>query len=147
MKDNNTLREASEHIYYEWRMLNETADFWENAPEGYKKSAFIESFLIHCRNLVEFLFHNQNSDYLVAMYYTNKTWAPTKTALLKRWDIHKYVAHLTFYRNKGIVDWPVQDLRREINQLMHKFVETAQDDLINNNLRNYSKRPEDNPRP
>jgi len=140
MKDIDTLRKASEHIYYEWRMLNETSLFWADAPEGYAKSALLESFLIHCRNLIYFLFASRKikEDLLASDYL--ETWNSEMPQLLKDWKekIHKYVAHLSFDRNKGIVYWPVMELRQEINHLMHDFVKTTRDDLIDSPLKNYS---------
>ncbi len=48
-------KEIVPRIIYEWTMLNETYSLRKKSRETFEHDAFLESFLIHARNLYDFL--------------------------------------------------------------------------------------------
>jgi hypothetical protein len=57
-RENKVLAKASEHLHYEWLMLCETANRLaaDSFEDNTSKNAFLESFTIHARALLHFLF-------------------------------------------------------------------------------------------
>lgn len=132
------LLKASEHLRYEYEMLNETAnalskrEFKNNTIIKY---ALIESFVIHTRNLLGFLYSRPIKDDVAARDFLDDQeieQLPEKSDFLKK--IHcradKEVVHLTNARydvNKIEGEpWPYLRIRNEINQIFREFLQLAQ---------------------
>jgi hypothetical protein len=57
------LQKASNHLAYEWQMFNETAEkLGQPALDAVTRNAFIESFAVHARILMAFLFREGRID-------------------------------------------------------------------------------------
>jgi hypothetical protein len=106
------LKYADEHITYEIRMFKETAIFCSNnliidkKNEWVTKNAILESFLIHMRNLIDFLYPKQpkKDDITINDYLSKEVLSlhlPTITNNVSsyRTRANKEIAHLTTKRN------------------------------------------------
>jgi hypothetical protein len=135
------LLKASEHLRYEYKMFNETANALSKREFNNNtiiKYALIESFVIHTRNLLDFLYKDPiKDDDIRAGYFLDdqEIWQskrPEKSRFLG--DIshraNKEVAHLTSTRydvNKIEGEpWPYLRIRNEINQIFREFLQLAQ---------------------
>ncbi len=114
------LEKAVKHIAFEVRLLNFTAGRLqgdhaspEEPPEGDEKNAFLESFLLHYRNLLVFLCpegHNvRDSDDVVASNYLGEAKPKNvgrRDKLIDRNEkdrLDKMLAHITFHR-EGFIE-------------------------------------------
>jgi hypothetical protein len=96
---------AESHLRYEISMLDKTIQFLINEQkknEGYLKNAVFESFLIHARNLLDFLYplNSKEDDVTVLNYINTESYKQTIQKLpddLVRYRIriNKEIAHLT----------------------------------------------------
>ncbi len=128
-------------LFYEVRMLSETAARCippkaGEAPEVYWMA--IESFLVHFRNLREFLYPSdltwRCSDNVVACDYdscwnkTDEDWKPC--SINERERINKLLAHISYSRNeadpKFDPDWPIRTMRDRMTRGLTTFIATLQ---------------------
>jgi hypothetical protein len=99
------------------------------------RNALIESFAVHARNVIDFLYPNkpQHTDVIAADFYAPGAWAAhrpgistTLTAARRR--AHKEIAHLTTERiagNPPEKDWDFAGLTAELRPLMQLFATNA----------------------
>ena len=102
------LRDASDHLYYEFWMLTSLASIMASRITGEVviNNAFIESFTIHARVLLKFLYdENPKPDDVIAddFFQTSQKWKevrPEMTEILEKvyGRVGKEVAHLTYAR-------------------------------------------------
>lgn len=128
--------DASEHLCYEIWMLHQLGITLANGLPGKGPilNAFINSFAVHVRNLVDFLFDNKGNakgDAILAEHYFDKPedWAsirPERSERLKQAKIRceKQVAHLTFTRQKK-EPWNFIEVIREIHSPLSVFIENV----------------------
>jgi hypothetical protein len=63
MRTPEELRKASNHLAYEYQLFDKTAEkLAQPAPDDVTQNAFIESFAIHARILMAFLFEEGRID-------------------------------------------------------------------------------------
>jgi len=139
-QERETLRKMSKHVAYEWDMLVDLANLLpglEGAPNKLVRYACIESFLMHARQLLLFLYEGptrKRDDDVYAVQYA-ATWATVRPkevppSLLEMKDaVDKRVAHLTTQR----VDesrYKVEEWARVLATLADSFLTVASDDLF-----------------
>ena len=122
-------------------MLNQTATL-SAKPESPKNNAYIESFVIHARILIEFLYgeSNRNDDIRAADYvdgwwdnYISKNKPLEKSEFIKniKKKANLMAAHLTkagsMYSDKD-KEWDRIRIRDDINKIILKFLEAVPDD-------------------
>jgi hypothetical protein len=99
---------ASQHLLYEIQMMRATAVALTSGlfPPGHVQYALLESFVIHARSLLHFLYpeREQSSDVLAEDYFDDALAWPTVRGELPevlakvRARVNKQVAHLTYDR-------------------------------------------------
>lgn len=112
-----------ELFLYELDMLNGFCKLWMLSPEdGYIQNALIEAFLIHARNLVDFLTDKRNKkDDLTCSDFKDLNGTMIQKTRLEIPDklidkIHKHLAHLTKARIEEKPNWDLLLIRNKINQ-------------------------------
>lgn len=78
--DQQLLNYSGEHLMHELSMLWELADMLPNRKPDTETSAFVESFGIHLRNLIDFFYRKGQGDDVTASDFMDATttWNPTK---------------------------------------------------------------------
>jgi hypothetical protein len=132
------LREASEHLFYEFWMFSTLARALTTnvfGKDNVANNAILESFLIHARNLLDFLFADSREpriDDVVAEDFleVSEQWPaargkmdPVLETLNRR--VGKEVAHLTYARLNVEADakpWHFLDLALEVEILRDRFL-------------------------
>ncbi len=134
--DSATLDRMVGHVHYEWNMLHHTANHLRAidsrgwiAPVGVK-SALVESFAIHARNLIEFFSptYGRYSTDLRAKHYVKNWKMPDSPALAGVYDrSSKRVQHLTTYRTSESDDegWDILAIVECIDNAMSLFAAAA----------------------
>lgn len=94
----------SVHLKYEFQMLRYTHErlaAW-NTPPNSKSNAYIKSFSVHARNLIEFFeLRKPKKDYVGAFMFTAPEYEPmakTTVSASLRGKLNNQIAHLTFAR-------------------------------------------------
>ena len=133
------LKGALEHLKYEvwmlWSLANILAT--DNQGKGMIHNALLESFLIHARILIEFLYKDKPYEDTVraSQYFTSdslwKSIRPPKTKLLEETvkNAHKQLAHLTYTRLQGKMQWPYIEIAKNIEAVLQVFREKLPDDF------------------
>jgi hypothetical protein len=138
---------ASEHVAYEIGMFYATHGLlMGDAIVGRLHNAVLESFAIHVRNLVEFLFDPPEKDDIRAEHYFKdpKTWHGLRgkkpeelTAAQKQ--ANKQISHLTYARVGADKGWFVGDLSFTLHGPLRLFLDKAEEDLMGEPLRELKK--------
>jgi len=105
--------------------------------KGIIYNALLESFLIHARILIEFLYRDKPyKDTITANQYfkSDRTWEnirPPKSKLLEETEnnAHKYLAHLTYTRLKEKKLWPYIKIAKDIETALNVFQENLHDEF------------------
>lgn len=114
-----------EELRYEVWMFNRTADFLVHTTsfDKVQTNAFVESFLMHTRNLVDFLENKTNKNDARCSDFGIKEQQIKLPAGNTKREINKYLAHMTKQRiEKKIPDWKFNEIRNEINQKIQIFL-------------------------
>ncbi len=120
-------------LHYEIWMLNETrkllSSFFTNAYDTERKiiiNSVVESFLVHARNIIDFLEKSKQQDDVVCSdfqdnngNYINKITVNLQSDI--KIHINKYVNHLTETRRNTKPRWIFADIRNEINKSLKIF--------------------------
>mgnify|MGYP005836300855 CR=1 FL=1 len=135
VRTENKLQKASDHLYYEIWMLRILAHGLGTgiAGKGPLANALLESFVIHVRALMDFLYNdNPKSDDVIAEdYFENaEEWRklrPVLSETLKQAKRRagKEVAPLTYARLKVKPEtkpWPFVDIAKEIESVLNTFL-------------------------
>ena len=139
------LIKATEHLKYEYSMLLAVTEALSAGLvlNQFLKNALLESFAIHFRALVDFLYRpaNARSDDMAAedFFDDQARWSevrPTISPILDRGRrrAHKEIAHLTYARlaiTESEKGWPFREITTEIRSLMDLFQETSGWNLSN----------------
>jgi hypothetical protein len=138
-RTNNELLAASEHLLYELQMLFGTAKLLasmdssrnEDVETRITYNALLESFAIHVRALLDFLYNDGplKDDIVASDYFDSGYWflkRPNKPSLLEKVHkniINKLVAHLTYFRlNVGREEaWEYGKIANEIAVVFARF--------------------------
>lgn len=118
-------------LFYEIYMLDKTATQWKQiTAQGFELNVITESFLVHFRNLRDFLYPdawvwNQNDNVLAFDYDSH--WTKDETTWKECSEnehirINKLLAHISYSRGDLARGWPVPDMRHGIIQGMSQFV-------------------------
>ncbi len=130
------LRAASEHLFYEWWMLQFTADqlLSGNHRDARLLNALLEALVIHYRSLLDFFYpgeHPRPDDMIAHDYFDEpKQWEqvrlePPTTLTAERTRAHKEIAHLTYARLDVTPDakgWNHVQIRRHFEAIFAIFV-------------------------
>jgi len=125
-------------LEYEVGMLGSLANVLatDNQGEGVIHNALLESFLIHARILIEFLYKNEayRDTVIASQYFTDsQNILPPKTKLLEETakDAHKYLAHLTYTRTRleGKKQWLYIKIANDIKAVLQVFYKNLPDDF------------------
>ncbi len=135
------LVSASEHLCYEIEMLLGTKNALASrlCQNGILANALIESFTLHARVLLAFLYPETElrKDDVVAEHYV-EDWNSKRPRMPKslnhiRGRVGKEVAHLTYGR-LGITDeakqWNIEELAQELCALFRNFLERAPENKL-----------------
>jgi hypothetical protein len=132
------LKQASEHLHYEWDMLKSVAQamVMNFAGAGVLNNAMLESFAVHVRSLIFFLFpENTKTDDVLATHFVSdpaafETARGVKSEVLKKAQARagKEVAYLTYERLKVTAEtkpWRFVEIATEVNRVMKIFLQHA----------------------
>jgi hypothetical protein len=123
-------QKALRALNYERKMLHATANALASgvANESLLQNALVESFLIHTRLLIEFLYkedeERRSDDIRPEDWLGPGKWnISEKSALLEQTkkDADKYLVHLTSTRLGGKKKWSIQDIARDIDKALDVF--------------------------
>jgi hypothetical protein len=153
LPDDKLVRYSKEHLYYEIEMFFGVGIELSRIhfPPGDKlaivhRNALLESFVVHLRNLLLFLYpHDPGKEDVVSNDYfldTVNDWKrarPKETRALveARNRAHREVAHLTsFRRERGTPQgWPVAELMGALKPILKIFVDNASDKRLDRSLK------------
>ena len=133
------LEDASEHVNYELDMLAATISFLSKGSgetNQHTWNAYLESFVIHLRSVIDFLYpptNHKQDDILAEDYVTNVAeWnndRPAKTNLLRdaKTKADKQVAHLTYARVSADKDWNWEGISADLNKVVICFFDHLPD--------------------
>ncbi len=136
-RKNEELSEASDHLYYEINMLRALANAMASGmvTQGWLNNALLESFVIHCRGLLDFIYNDKpRKDDIVAQDYFNEgDWQnirPPITPVLEKAKKRagKEIAHLTYARLKVTPEskpWEFVEIANEVNSVLTVFLENV----------------------
>jgi len=173
----NELIQASDHLFYEVRMLDGTSSFLfagnglfidngmidRNNPQAIAwaretaKNAFLESFTVHMRNILEFILKprvGDGKDDIISKHYMSEdNWNQMQKeikGLLSDIDLDELkkrvnteIVHLSFERNKldyKAKQWEYLKLRENVLQACLIFYKYADKELFSENSKNYFDR-------
>lgn len=120
-------------LFYEVWMLNESARKWGNTPAGVEHNFATECFLLHFRNVRDFLYPPRESwtnpryfDDVIAFDFCTK-WLAISDDWIEcspdeRTRINKLLAHVSYSRPQLDHAWPVLKMLAAIRTEFCKFV-------------------------
>ena len=137
------LQVASNHLFYEVWMLGILTQAMASgiAGEGPMNNALLESFTIHARALLDFLYTEKpkSDDVIAEDYFADPArWVsirPAKTTTLQtvHHRVGKEVAHLTYARQEVAPEmkaWPFVQIGQEIISICDLFLRSIPGNLI-----------------
>jgi hypothetical protein len=149
LTDQQLLKYSDEHLMHELSMLWETADALPRHKVGsVEYTALLESHATHLRNLIEFFFFAEDSDYVRARHFFDDpaAWSPKKTPELNK--LHgrasNEVSHLTTRRISGNPpekDWHITQILAEVETVARDFAANASDKKLHSKVREFLKQP------
>jgi hypothetical protein len=124
----------------------------KNEQEQVLTNAFVESFVIHLRNLTSFIYSERiESKDIIAVDFVRDPgeWYQKRPAISKalkraRERSHKEVVHLTIGRIAGAPPekhWPVSTLMREMRGLMKQFADLASPQRLDPSVKELLTKP------
>jgi hypothetical protein len=144
------LKEASKHIFWGMRYLSERLEFFSrfsnksNAGEiGGMLNSIHDSFLIHARKMIEFLYNTSDlvydNDLIAEDYFDSpETWRMFRPELpdvlvRERKDVGKLLAHFTYEVKdypSGRIKWETSDIYVGIFNAFQKFLSKVDRSLL-----------------
>jgi hypothetical protein len=150
--DAELLHYSREHLLHELTMLWETAHALPLHKEGSTEYvALIESFAIHLRNLLEFLFQPIRRDYVRALHFFDNPVDWKHTGATQEWGaLYNRASHEVEHLTTGRVDgnppnkrWPVNEILAKIEPLLKGFAATASGSKLHPKVRHFLGLPSD----
>ncbi len=150
-RSNDELIAASYHLAYEIEMMRGCAvclsQIPQPPPHAIIFNALLNSFLMHVRNIVEFLYTESGkatNDQVIAEDYFRgnfEEWRmirPEKTELLRETHValQQAAAHLSYRRITRHPFWGWNDVGRDLELIMNEFVKNVPVNRIHDDLRN-----------
>ncbi len=142
-RNNDELKAASDHVHYEIQMLRGTMALLASRAIGTSvlSNALIESFTIHARALMHFLYPKlpQDSDVLAEDFFEDaSTWMaarPDEPAAFgtARGRVNKEIAHITYDRQlvtPELKGWDFITLGNAILEVVQVFLRTVSQHLL-----------------
>ncbi len=143
-KREDELREASNHLCYEVYMLRETTELLASGQfkETPLSNALIESFTIHVRALIDFLYGEENvrsSDVIAQDFFAAPDeWegirpAPPEPLEKARGRVNKEIVHLTYDRQlvrPELKGWDFRSLAEAILSVVNAFLARVRPNLL-----------------
>lgn len=154
LTDAELIAYSKEHLQYEISMLVGCAHllgrpFQSDMPEVAQifRNVVVESFAIHVRNVVDFLYPNnvKPTDVLADDFFPQGMRSPAFPSLSSklreaRERAHKQVSHLTTGRLSGNVPgkaWAIGDLVKETLKVLTEFARHASPSKLDDSVRQY----------
>lgn len=147
------LQAISKHLIYEFGMLQQTCELARTEDVRARKSAFLESFAIHARNLLDFFYspagpkkYPQPDDVIAEDFFDSpSSWhnnRPAKSEVMKSLHrrVAKEIAHLTYERLNNMTvgpKWPNSQIANEMRAVILKFKELAPANRIGKNFNSF----------
>jgi hypothetical protein len=142
--DDEKLVAASDHLLYEYEMLEATVRLLASGSlgTGAVKNAVVESFVIHARNLTHFFWPRaEKPDDILARQYVRGSSAALEAELGELPEIlesvrtraNKEVAHLTDKRiglSEELKQWHLLTIAEELDRVMKVFLKHAPPELL-----------------
>ncbi len=142
-KNNDELKVASDHLHYEIQMLRGTMQLLASGDIGtpVHSNALIESFTIHARVLMDFLYPKQSkeSDVLAEDFINDaSTWMAARPDEppafgAARGRVNKEIAHITYDRQlvtPELKEWDFVTLGNKILEVVQVFLRTVPRNLL-----------------
>ncbi len=149
MKSKEKLKQISHHLWYEFSMfLALPQELAKNQEVEVLSNALIESFAIHVRNLIDFLYKdNSSSDDVFAgdFFKDKKDWIkirPPITSLLNKIKkrTNKEASHLTYKRIHVTPEekkWNFSDITQDMFSAFEVFIENVDKVFLDSNWDNF----------
>ena len=126
-------------------MLNKTASL-SDTTDATKNNAYIESFGLHARVLLDFLYNTngRSDDVLAVDFFDDPTeWIDSieeKSEILEKVNprVGKELAHLTYKRLEVTPEekeWDRSEICKDINETVKKFLDLVSEEKITDNLK------------
>jgi hypothetical protein len=148
MTDQQLMDFSGEHLMHELSMLRELAAILPRRKAGTETSAFIESFGVHLRNLIDFFYRRGKDDDVTAQDFLDAgiQWNPSEPVVLKdaRARANKELNHLTQLRKSGTPkdkEWDTATLLREIDAVARDFAANASPKKLHGKVFEFLKEP------
>lgn len=118
-----TMKEV---VDYEYNMLKFSFEKLKTITESFERNIFLEAFLLHSRNLIDFLEASGQKDDLLVTDFNGKNCQPLNVINLNldkelKQKINKHLHHLSKRRLKDKFLWDTQAIYDEIAKGMNKF--------------------------
>ena len=140
LSDGDLLKYSADHVAYEVEMFFTVGQsVLHNAWATPNDRALLESFIVHLRSLMDFLYPTSGlkpTDIIAAYYFKEKSsWQATRpsphASLLKARDrAHKQLVHLTTGRVTGDPQWKIRDLLLAMRPPLVTFTTAASPGLL-----------------
>ena len=123
-----------DHLFYEIQMLNETANY--QAKDRLENNAFLESFLVHARILINFLRGTDNwlDDIKISDFKDNNGLQLNSVLVDLDSDlivkINKHLQHLSKKRAEEKFGWFKMVIKEKINDKLKEFLNNIGDNYF-----------------
>jgi len=136
------LRKSIDHLKYELEMLKETSSELSTPSDLSREvgNALVESFVIHARGLIMFLYYspNKEDDVMASDYFGAGEWAGIRDSIPQILETtleraNKEVAHITTFRiGRKLVEkeWDHPTITNEIFRIFRLFFDQAPDSFM-----------------
>lgn len=135
---------SAEHLLHELSMLWELAATLPQRKPSTETSAFVESFGVHLRNLIDFFYREGHGDDVTAQDFLDPatTWKPSEPASLTKAHqrANKELNHLTQARISGSPPekaWDTAALRKDIETVAKDFAGKASEKKLHPKVREF----------
>ena len=146
LTDDDLRKYSSRHIAYEVEMFFQVG---QSLPHSVcatvNDRAMLESFVVHLRNLVDFLYPtriNRESDVVAAYYFDDRCrWQvirppadQIRPLLVARDRAHKTLVHLTIEREANALEWRIKELLLAMHPILQTFAARASSRLLDRSV-------------
>lgn len=144
------LQNKSDHLFYEWKMLTEIEQAYQarRAANQFVQNLLIESFAIHGRNLVHFLYAYEGknpprkNDAIAEDYFPSPgVWQKARPPMPDALQYNKFgfyadkqIAHMV-YSEEPKKDWDFTPIANAIQPALEKFISMIGNDQLGDRWR------------